>query len=295
MSLKNNILIVSHDAGGADILASWLSNNFDQLQNTYYFLLEGPAISVYRKYFSDFKGITRKEAIELINTFDRIYTSTSWDTDLECSFIKLGAAMQIPVITYFDHWVNFRFRLEKNGLNFPNELPEEVWFGDQEAVNLSLAEGFPLEKLHLVPNCLFSNLINLKESRTEEFILYLCEPISPDQLNFFGYDEFEALELFFAYLEENKLQSFPIVLRNHPSEDEDKYLKLIQKKMEKFTIKKSSCLNYIEDCLKAKLVFGRESMALVHSLYLGKKVYSIIPKKGPSCTLPFNEIVKLKL
>jgi hypothetical protein len=160
---------------------------------------------------------------------------------------------------------------------------------------LSLMEGFPLDRLRLVPNQLFNNLVSLKEKGTEEFILYICEPIAPDQLISFGYNEFEALALFLKYIEKNELQHFPIVLRNHPSERDDKYLDFIKKNQGQFTIRKSICSSYIDDCLRAKLVFGRESMALVHSLYLGKKVYSIIPKRGADCVLPFTDIVKLKM
>ena len=50
----------------------------------------------------------------------------------------------------------------------------------------------------------------------------------------------------------------------------------------------------IDDILKADIIFGCESMALVIALKIGKKVISCIPDNEINCSLPFKEIIYLR-
>ena len=70
------IAIVSHDAGGAEILSSWLKNQ----EFEYSTVIKGPAIPIYQK-----KCIknTGHNLIKAIVESDLLITSTSWQSELE--------------------------------------------------------------------------------------------------------------------------------------------------------------------------------------------------------------------
>ena len=62
-----NLLIVSCDAGGAEIISSWVRNN---PANEYTYLLEGPAILIFSKKISIIKKTVLKDIEATIHNFD---------------------------------------------------------------------------------------------------------------------------------------------------------------------------------------------------------------------------------
>ena len=61
-------------------------------------------------------------------------TSTSWGSDLEREVIKIALDKKIRVAAYLDHWVNYLERFLQNGTFI---LPDEIWTGDEVALNLA--------------------------------------------------------------------------------------------------------------------------------------------------------------
>ena len=57
MILKVNILVVSHDAGGAEILSSWLKR---KNRNNLFFILKGPALDIFKKKLGNIKRLQEK-------------------------------------------------------------------------------------------------------------------------------------------------------------------------------------------------------------------------------------------
>ena len=77
----------------------------------------------------------------------------------------------------------------------------------------------------------------------------------------------------------------------HPTEKINKYkwLKTIDNKIK---ISKNSSL--MQDIIKADIVIGRQTMALVVALKAGKKVFSCIPDNEKRCVIPYKGIVELR-
>ena len=50
----------------------------------------------------------------------------------------------------------------------------------------------------------------------------------------------------------------------------------------------------MQDIIKADIVIGRQTMALVVALKAGKKVFSCIPDNEKRCVIPYKGIVELR-
>src|SRR5579862_9075962 len=100
---KLNTLIVAHDAGGSEVISSWVQN---QSEGRYSFLLEGPAIEIFKRKVQFDKNLNREEALTQLGRkeFDFVLTGSSWASDLERVFLTHSKRLQIRCGTFLDHW-----------------------------------------------------------------------------------------------------------------------------------------------------------------------------------------------
>jgi hypothetical protein len=293
-------LIVSHDAGGAEILSSWVRENGG---GDYRFVLNGPAAEIFTGKLANIKIEPADRLKELMGGSDLVVTGTSWSSDLEKEAIVLARSTGIKSASFIDHWVNYPERFKYNGATV---LPDEIWVGDEYAFDLA-GKYFPGHPLKLVPNPYFKsirndlNKIGVEKDRGRGIrMLYVCEPISEHALKeygderHYGYTEFEAIENLFGNLpmlfSSNEITD--IRLRMHPAEIKDKYNGLLTG-LNDSRVALSMGSSLLQDCVWADWVMGCESMGLVIGLLAGKKVFSVIPQGGQACSLPQKEIVHL--
>lgn len=292
-------LIVSHDAGGAEVISSWVRRHPEY---KYYFCIDGPAIEIFQRKNSSIENQSVSNLKILIQKADWILTGTSWASDLEKEAIKLGNMQKKKVVSFLDHWTNFQQRFEYHGQTF---LPDEIWVGDEDALKIA-QNYFPQEKLRLIPNPYFQDIKNElkiiklppKQSRKTR-ILYVSEPIEEHSIREYGhplhwgYTEYDAMQFFFEKLPEIiSIEKIEYVrFRKHPSESDNTYDNILKKYPRIPLEKKTTSL--IEDCVWADWVIGCESMALVVGLLAKKKVFSFIPPGGKSCSLPHKQIQKI--
>jgi len=287
------ILVVSHDAGGAEILASWVRQ--EKINAKY--LLTGPAVEIFRRKLGKIK--IEDNATESILAADWVITGTSWSSDLEREIIAESKDVGKKVVSFVDHWVNYPERFEFRGDKI---LPEEIWLGDEYAVALA-EKHFPKECLRIVVNPFFEDVKNdilHREIRIEGDaleVLYVCEPVSERGMQShgdprrWGYDEFDAISYFvdsFRSLSSKPLKK--IVLRPHPAEPRGKYDRLLNDNL--FGLSTGGSL--VEDVCSVDWVAGLTSTALVVGLLAKKKVVSCYPPGAVSfCELPHPNIIKV--
>ena len=125
------ILIVSHDAGGAEVISAWVKNNsFHQ----YGYCLQGPAQSIF---FRKLPGIRTCGCNEIeLSQFDLVLTGTSWSSELERRMILQAKEEGIKCAAYLDHWVNYRERFGFPSQDWMENLPDEIWCGDEYAMQI---------------------------------------------------------------------------------------------------------------------------------------------------------------
>lgn len=296
MNNSGIVAIVAHDAGGAEILASYVAQNNIRCK----LVLEGPAVNIFKRRFGTVEICTLEEAL---SACDWCLCGTGWQSDLEWRAIEQAHNAQKRVVAFLDHWVNYRQRFERNGIE---QLPDELWVGDVDAERLA-RECFPGLSVQLVANPYF---IELKQkiaglemnqgsvSKGGKKVLLVCDNISDHARQrygderYWGYTEFDAIEYF---LENINVLGDPVesvVIRPHPSDISGKYDRIVDKYAG--IVKLSDGRPLIEEIAGSDVVVGCESMALVIGLLAQKKVVNCIPPGGPVCRLPQIDILHLR-
>lgn len=289
------ITIVSHDAGGAEILSNYVLQNKDQYQ----FVLDGPAISI----FSKSLGYIQNHSLEAtIGNTDLYLTGTSWQSDIEKKAILIAKENKIKVISFIDHWVNYKERFIHNKVL---SLPDEIWVGDEDAYQLAITT-FPSDLVKLKSNAYFESLKSFfkdfkPEVRTGENsnILFICENISDhakksfNDESYWGYTEKDAIQYFFQNLDKLNIKSAKFTFRPHPSDEIGKYNWVLERYKE-YSIQISNQLPLFDQIANSNMVVGCESMALFIASLAKKTVISCIPPEGKKLELPKTKIIELR-
>lgn len=293
--------IISHDAGGAEILSSWVKANYKKYD--FIFFLDGPAKSIFKKNLKT--RIINKDNLhknEFINLCDFLICSTSWQSNLEKNFIKASKIKKKKTISILDHWVNYKERFILDGEII---LPNEIWVTNDYAFEIAHSVFRDVEVKQIEDY--YSNILRKKIlkyskmnlSKETQKILYVCEPIREHaelqygDENYHGYTEESAVKYFLKNLSLLDMAFKKILIRPHPSEQSIKYNWLLDE-FKHLDIKISSENELIEEILSSDAVIGCESMALVVGILAEKRVISSIPPGGRECVLPHESIEKLK-
>jgi hypothetical protein len=289
------IAIISHDAGGAEILSSYARQHCLQCL----FVLEGPALNIFERKLGPVNVCTLDEAISQAKS---IICGTSWQSDLEFNALKIARLMGKYSIAFLDHWVNYRDRFIRS-----NQViwPDEIWVGDTMAQSMA-QEIFTKIPITLVDNPYTLDIqkeltkirVDRLSSKDSISVLYVCEPISEHAMrrygvsNFWGYVEEDAVRYFLSNISVLGKPIERILIRPHPSEKQEKY-KWIQSEFE-LPIMMGGNNTLLEEVIESDFVVGCESMAMVIGLIAGKSVLSCIPPGGRACGLPHAEIISLQ-
>lgn len=288
------LTVISHDAGGAEILSSYVRQ---QDVNCIY-VLEGPARRVFERKLGPIESGCLEEAIWQSTS---ILCGTSWQSDLEFNAIKLARVLGKRSVAFLDHWVNYRERFTRSSETC---LPDEIWVGDAMA-EVMAKKLFPGTTICLVQNPYICDIrqelaaVHLRRSPISASIsvLYVCEPVREHALLQFGderhwgYVEEEALRYFLSNIAVLGSPVEHIRVRPHPSEPIDKY-NWVQHEYN-LPIEIGGAHTLLEEIADCDVVVGCESMAMVIGLLAGKRVISCIPPEGKPCRLPHGEIEKL--
>lgn len=287
--------VVSHDAGGAEILSSYIA----QQDMTCIYSLDGPAKKIFERKLGPLDVVSLEAAIQ---QSDWVLTGTSWQSDIEWRAIKMAKSHNKRSVSFLDHWGNYRERFIREEKLC---LPDEIWVGDPQA-ELMARSTLPEVKTYLVTNPYFEDIKREldtivtpnKAKNAELTILFVSEPLREHGLREYGnerhwgYTEEEALHYFLSNLHALKKPIRSITIRPHPAEPLNKYdwVKLKYK----LPIINGGVGTLLEEVATSDVVVGFESMAMVVGLLAGKRVISCIPPGGKVCALPQMEIEYLQ-
>ncbi len=286
------ICIVSHDAGGAEILSSWGLRS----REPYCLVLDGPAVGIFKRKLGHCDLLSLNKAVE---QSDWLLCGTSWASGLERNAIKTARLAGKKTVAFLDHWVNYHERFQGDGVCC---YPDEIWVGDQYAYDL--AENIFSD----VPILLQSNpyVEDLQKRFKDEqltsnaraldgsTVLYLCEPIKEHAFlqhgneRYWGYTEDDAISYFFDHIKLLGIEAPKVRIRLHPSEQAGKYDWVLRNSENYVT--KSEEPDLAKDILRSDVVVGCTSMAMYIALLAEKRVVSVIPSEGVTCSIPFKEI-----
>ena len=299
---KKFIGVIAHDAGGAELVSSYIRKNlsFSQCQ----FSIHGPAVRIFE---GKFDAIDNKPVSDVVSNAAWILCGTSWQSDVEYSALRLARSIGIKSISYLDHWVNYQKRFERNGIEI---LPDEIWLTDEYAkknaekefagkyVLLSTAGNPYLEEVE-VQYRLLSSKLNINMAKKNGIrVLFVSEPVSESALktygnkNYWGYTEYEALNYFYSNRKFLKSDIVELMIRPHPAESKNKYNEMARN----FDLQVSfgGEKSLLEEIVGSDIVIGCDSMALVIARIAKKRVISIIPDGGKFGAIPQEGIERLQ-
>lgn len=293
--MKPKWLVVSHDAGGAEIVSAWVAAH---PENEYAFLLQGPAVSVFSRKHPSMVLQPLASLESDVNQYQTVLLGTSWASHLERECLALCYKHGVRTVSYLDHWNYFKRRFETAG---KVQLPSEIWVGDKYALAIAQSE-FPNAQVRFEENLFLKELLtktksfeNKKSSRATQ-VLYVSEPTRDFEKSGFdtlGYDEFSALIGYLEHLSKNAEEIESIRFRPHPAENPNKYDEILKRFSDRFRIETSHGRPLEEDLAWSDSVVGCDSMVMALGVFAGKKVYCCIPKGGRALTLPFPEIISV--
>ncbi len=285
-----HVAIVSHDAGGAEILSSWLSRAHCQAS----VVVAGPAETIFRRKCPQAEFMTLEAALAKCTW---VLCGTGWQSSFERQAIARGRALGKKTVAFLDHWVNYRERFEERGHSL---RPDEIWVGDIDAERIARAV-FDQPPVFLQPNPYFDDLlaeisrIQKRESGSVAGrVLYVCEPVTEHALaqygneRHWGYTEHDALRYFLTNLAALGQAVDVITIRPHPSEQAKKYHWV--QGLVPLPVEFGGTKSLLEETLGSDIIVGCESMAMVVGLLARKRVISTIPPGGRSCQLPHGDI-----
>lgn len=256
---KGKVLVVSHDAGGAEILSSLLKLN----KIPYLLCLAGPAENIFKMKLGKGENYSLEKGIKQANW---ILTGTSWASNLEYRAICIAKKENIFVSSFLDHWVNYRERFTWHG---PEMLPDEIWVGDEDAEKIA-KELFLNMPVKLIPNPFWLEVkervkdvepIDKKDVLKILFVSSNMDGVARRQPDI-TFSDYDILTKFLENIDQifQKREKIYISIRKHPSETLIKYddfnYKNFELKIDENEDLMSSFLDYTH-------VAGFESMALV--------------------------------
>jgi hypothetical protein len=246
---SRKIGIVAHDSGGAEQI-KWL---IKKLNNEILAYLSGPATDIFIQSRIPCKLISSQSELK---TCDFVITGSSSTQDFEKNALGYLKREGIPNITILDHWVNYSNRFESD------TIPSLLATTNVEAFKLA-KNKFKNSQVFLLPDLQLlkykSIIRNFKSKKS--FILVLLEPISEanGDFSFTIHIMNEILGFSIRLNTSRKLDG--VILRLHPSQQNDENLRLYLKSMYPNIII-SLNEDLIDDFLISQIAIGANSYAL---------------------------------
>jgi hypothetical protein len=264
---RRRLVVVAHDAGGAEIVSSWLRRHLDEWEPT--LVLGGPAVKVFARKLGD--DMVFHADLPALDGVAFVLCGSSGAANLERQAVRSARSAGVPCAVWLDHWINYAMRFELDGATV---LPDEVWVCDEHAAALALTE-LPGADIRLKGNPYledFAAEVHALEGPRDadaERILYVTEPNAV---------AFDALARYLDYLAGHENGTAELRLRTHPAEPADKYDALLARRPGRL----STGATLAEDVAWADTVVGCDTMAMFAALHAGRRVISVLPPGMPA-------------
>lgn len=258
--MKNPLLLVAaHDAGGAEIVSSWLRRiyyPYPGLKDRVFFCVTGPAKRIFEQKLGplppEYQGDPAKVKLALCG---------SGALELEKDVVEWAMSLGIRTAVWLDHWKNYEQRFRR--------APTEIWVADDHAADMAGRLHWPqlqsglLEQTIQQPKIVIAGNPYLEDAVAE--IRLLEEPHEGENV-LIVYGPASSGEDIFLWPESWRRRNFWLRHRPHPQD-------------------RPSERTLAEDIAWADTVVGWDSMALVVAYTAGRRVVSV-EKDRSKITVP---------
>ncbi len=281
MGLPAPLAVAAHDAGAANIILAWLAaEGLAGIRP----VMAGPAEALWK---AQFPTTALMELDSALDGAAALLSGTGWASDLEHDARRHARAAGIRSVAVIDHWVNYRARFSRHGLE---ALPDEIWVTDRHAL-AEAARALPELPARVQPNLYLDQQAAAAGPRPAEGdLLFVAEPARSD----WGRGvpgEFQTLDYLAAHRAAAGIPpAVPLRIRPHPSDPLGKYNGWIGAHA-------GSSLDTSPDLAaalsSARWVAGLQSFALVVAMASGRPAICALPPWAPPCPLPHADLVQL--
>ncbi len=265
--------VICHDAGGAEIIARHVRDFFPN----HLISAHGPAAAV----FADVLGEPATTSVEAaIHASTQVIVGTGWQTDIESDALRTALSLGRPTVAVLDHWTDYESRFRRHNQTI---LPDEIWVSDSHAK--SLAEiAFPTTQIRLITNQYVDEFVaTVGRKRALDPIgtlLFLSDNVTGfaqrttgDDFSL-GFTQYDALDYVLANLETIASRIDKVVIRPHPSEACELYVRYLQDE--------TVCISLSQDDLatdiaRAQVVVGFGTMAMYLASECGVRTLDCLP------------------
>ena len=289
-SKKKKIIVITHDAGGAEIIAAHSAK-----QRGEFLLLAfvaGPAQKIFAREHIPHKSVPSTppgiaKLLEQHSDAGFLLAGSGWMTMIECTAVNEAKKIGLKSVVYLESWNNYRERFGYPSANWKENLPDEFWVGDKEALALA-KKFFPKTPIKLKLNQYFINTTTrykaLRAKRKHHNKILFLSDVSALST--------KTLTGLLSVMAKSTRKSLTLTIRFHPADDRTRYDTLIKKYKDSVHITCSTQKDIARDLSQARLVIGTETVALVVAVLAGIKTVNILPAKVKS-QLPFSKIIRV--
>lgn len=291
---RKEIVVVVHDAGGAEVIGAYMRTRIGK--EIFHAYGAGPAVRVFRRLGlplhpikDDPKSIAR--IMEKYRTASyALIAAPGWMTKIEIRALLAAKRAGIKTVVYMDSWTDERKRFGYPKKNWQQHEPGEFWAGDRYAL-ANIRREFPHVPVRSVPNQYFVEEIRRfnelkKNAPAPDAILFMST---------IGGDSHKLLSELLHKLAPNAHHP-RLRIRFHPGDDRARYDALITRFKGKIHVEKSNEKDIVKDLLRARVVLGAETMALVIAVlckvrtisFVRPSVKPLIPLLGIEHTRDFH-------
>ena len=271
---KLNILAVSHDAGGAHVLSSFIKKK----KLKCHYLLSGPAVKIFK---SKIKILKRNKNFSNKN-YSLLMTGTSYKNNTEVKYLKKAKKKNIYSLSFLDSWANYKERFKYLDKYY---YPNEIVVGDKKSLKIAKKVFKKKTLITKIDNPYLASF-KIKKVKKNNDLIYLSS-------NFDGVKKFKFSDKFLFMNFLKKVDKFVknkkihrIVVKNHPGEKSNKYNFIKNLKMKDLKLEKVTKNYKLEDVLKnTKFVAGYDTTGLVVGKLLKNFVINL-KFKGYKSSIP---------
>lgn len=273
--------VVSHDAGGSELLSAYLVEK--QLTSNIKFYLKGPAVSIFQN-----QGLIPRNYIfdgKWDRGLDYLLLSMSWVDPISIDMIRQSKKEHIESEIMLDSWYDYAQRFGYPSPGWKQNLPTRITVVDPVAESIIYSTN--LDKYCVIKrerNYYLSSIYELYNSLYEtntqcETIMYLSAPISEARcrgLRELSKTKTTQLDILSDISTLCKKRNTELLIRFHPSEDKKNICKSLSLIDCDYSVSDNQSI--LDDFSRCKFVIGYCSLALIQASVVGK--ISISYQKG---------------
>ena len=276
MNRKKKVLVVTHDAGGTEIIAAYVKKHRAMQEFRVY--TNGPGATIFRRERIPFTRVKNGRAairriVERNKDVDlALVALKGWMTNIEWTAREEAMRTGLRTAVYLEDWRKYRERFGYPEKGWEKNVPDELWAGDPSAYKLA-RRLFKKTRtfVRMVPNEYFKTVSlrvgKLRRSSRREEYLFLSSPIQ----------EFEGVVTdIFEQL--SKKRGSNLCIRLHPADKKSRYSSLVRKYRSRVTTRVSHTKDIAADFARAKVAFGTKSVALAVAAHCHLPAFSIAPQ-----------------